>query len=310
MDTASPKICAVVLNITGTSRLVDCLLSLDKTVYQNLEIIVVHNGPYKEEFENEVRRASAKIAEVVFTGYNAGFAAGNNTGIKRALKNGAEYVLLLNDDTAAARDFIDRLVSEARKDPARGMLGPRINYFSDPGKIWFSGAAFNRAECAFSFPGTDQLEAVYGRPEAAETAYVTGCALLASRKLIETVGMLDERYFLYWEDADWGLRALKAGFVLLVVPAAKVLHKVSSSSGGNDSPLKIYHKTRGQLLFASTHAPSARGRLLFGFIKDIAWLLLKSGRPDRFLKARAYAAGAADYLLGRIGPGPSWLWQK
>jgi len=310
MDTASPKICAVILNIADTGGLVACLLSLDKTVYPNLEIIVVHNGPYKGEFENEIRRASAKIAEVVFTESNAGFAAGNNTGIKRALKNGAEYVLLLNDDTAAAPDFIDCLVSEARKDPARDMLGPRINYFSDPEKIWFSGAIFNREECVFSFPGADQLEAVYGQQEPAETAYVTGCALLASRKLIETVGMLDERYFLYWEDADWGLRALKAGFAPLVVPAAKVLHKVSSSAGGNDSPLKIYHKTRGQLLFAASHAPYARGRLIYGFIKDISWLLLKSGQTGRFLKAKAYAAGAADYLLGRGGPGPSWLWPK
>lgn len=307
MDAANGKICAVILNIADTPGLVDCLRSLDKATYPDLEVIVVHNGPRCAEFEEAVRAASHKVGEVVFTGFNAGFAAGNNAGIVSALERGADYVLLLNDDTEAAPDFLDLLAAEARKVPDAGMLGPRIFYFSEPEKIWFSGARFNREECVFSFPGADQAEAAYGHydPEAAD--YITGCALLVSRKLIETVGALDESFFLYWEDSDWGLRAAAAGFKSVVVPRARIWHKVSASSGGTDSALKAYHKTRGQLLFASIHAPSARNLLIRGYIKDLLWLLIKSGKPGRFKKFAAILAGVIHYFTGRTGSGPRWL---
>lgn len=310
MDTAIPKICAVILNIADTTGLVECLRSLDKTVYRNLEVIVVHNGPGDEEFAGEVRRASAKITEVVFTGFNAGFAAGNNAGIKRALKNGAEYVLLLNDDTVVAPDFIDRLAAEARKDPAIGMLGPRIFYFSEPEKIWFSGARFNRDDCSFSFPGADLTAAAYGQNEPEATDYVTGCAVLAGRKLIEEIGLLDERFFLYWEDSDWGLRAAAAGFKSVVVPAARIWHKVSVSSGGNDSPLKAYYKTRGRFLFARLHAPPARNKILREIMRDIAWLLFKSSDPGKIKKSAVRLLAFVHYLAGRTGSGPAWIGRR
>ena len=307
MATTIPKICSVILNIYDTPGLVDCLRSLDKAAYKNLEVIVVHNGPASSELEKEARAASAKISEVVFTGFNAGFAAGNNAGIKRALGSGADYVLLLNDDTAVAPDFLDRLVAEAGKDPAIGMLGPRIFYFSEPGKIWFSGARFDREACVFSFPGADEQESSYGHAEPEATDYVTGCALLVSRKLLEKAGALDEKFFLYWEDSDWGLRAAAAGFKRLMVPAAKIWHKVSASSGGTGSVLKAYYKTRSHLLFAERHAPGAKGKILRGIIRDATWLLLKSAEPGKIRKAAARLLAVTHYYTGRTGPGPEWI---
>ncbi|MHB8910143.1 MAG: glycosyltransferase family 2 protein [Syntrophales bacterium] len=310
MDTSISKICAVILNIADTRGLVECLRSLDKTVYQNLEVIVVHNGPRDGGLEKEVLRAYAKISEVVFTGSNMGFAAGNNEGIKRALKKGAEYILLLNDDTTVAPDFIELLVAEALKDPAIGMLGPRIFYFSEPEKISFSGAKFNRVECAFSFPGAEQIEATYGHHKPEATDYVTGCALLVSRKLVETIGLLDERFFLYWEDSDWGLRAGVAGFKSVVVPSAKIWHKISVSSGGNDSALKAYYKTRGHFLFAGLHAPQAKKKVLLGIMRDIAWLLFKSSEPGKIKKSAARFLASIHYLEGRTGIGPDWIGRR
>lgn len=302
-----PRVCAVVLNAAGAPLLLDCLRSLGKVVYENLDIIVVRNGPRDDALTAEARNASGKVSDVLFTGFNAGFAAGNNPGIKLALGKGVDYVLLLNDDTAVAPDFLSMLAAEALKIPAAGMLGPRVFYFSEPGRIFFSGARFDAENCGFAFPGADQEEASYGRMETAETDYVTGCAVLVSRRLIETVGLLDERYFLYWEDADWGLRASAAGFKSLVVPAAKIWHKVSVSSGGSDSLFKIYHKTRGHFLFARLHAPAAARGLAGRFLRDAAWLVFKSRQPGRFKKAAAYLAGMTDYFLGRTGPGPAWL---
>ncbi len=307
MTQRQPKIIAVILNVRDTPRLLDCLRSLDRVEYTSLGIVVVHNGPPVAGFESAVRFASARVSEVIFAGFNSGFSAGNNLGIQLALGKGADYVLLLNDDTEVAPDFLSRLVEETVKNPPVGMSGSRVFYFSEPGKIWFSGAEFSRDNCAFSFPGADQNESSYGRLEPASTDYVTGCCLLASRKVLETVGLLDEKFFLYWEDSDWGLRSVAAGFKNMVVPTSRIWHKVSSSSGGNDSPLKIYHKTRGHLLFADIHSPWAKKRLLVSLVRDVAWLIFKSDAENRFMRAAAHVAGIASYITGKTGPGPAWL---
>lgn len=307
MNARPPKVCAVILNVANTPVLQACLRSLERSAYGNFEIIVVHNGPARGGFEAEVRAASSKVREVVFTGFNAGFAAGNNAGIRRAMAGGADYVLLLNDDTEAAPDLLEPLVAAAQSDPSAGLVGPRIFYSSDPGRIWFSGAVFNAGDCTFAFPGSDRLETEYGRNGPEHTDYMTGCAVLVSRKVLEAVGLLDEKFFLYWEDSDWGLRAAAAGFKSLVVPASRLWHKVSASSGGTDSPAKAYYKTRSGLLFAERHAPRARGRMLVKLLRDVAWLLFRSDGPGRFKKAAALLAAVLHYASGRSGEGPSWL---
>ena len=300
MPTPVPKVCAVILNLADTPCLLECLRSLEKAAYGNLEIVVVHNGPRSEEFDKAVRGASSRVSEVLFTGYNAGFAAGSNAGMRAALSRGAEHVLLLNDDTVVAPDFLGTLTAQAEAD-GPGMFGPRIFYFSEPEKIWFTGAAFDSSTCSFTTPGADLTESVWGRPEPADTDYVTGCCLLVSRKVLETIGLLDERFFLYWEDADWCFRARARGFRCGIVPSSRIWHKVSSSTGGEGSPLKTYYKARGRLLFSGLHAPGAKKKIIHEFARDAAWLLLKSGAPDRWRKAWAYIKAVLDNYMGRGG---------
>lgn len=302
-----PKIFIILLHFRDIDVIQECLASLNGVSYKNFKVLIVHNGRPDAELEKRVASFPGLLSEVIHTGENYGFAKGNNIGIRLALQQGADYVLLLNDDTAVDPGFLEPLVLEAVKDPSTGMLGPRVFYFSEPKKIWFTKAEFNAGECSFCFPGSDMLVSDYGHEEICSTDYVTGCALLVSRKLIKTVGLLDERFFLYWEDSDWGLRACAAGFKSLVVPSARIWHKVSASSGGNDSPLKAYHKTRGQLLFADLHAPLAKKRLIFGFIKDILWLLLKSKKKGRLKRAAAILAGIIHHFTGSTGVGPAWL---
>lgn len=310
MNATGPKVCAVILNLCSVAELRGCLAALDKCAYDNLEVIVVRNGPSVPELAASLREVSSRLKGVIFTGANLGFAAGNNPGIREALARGADYVFLLNDDAEPLPGAIRTLVSAAEGHPEAGMLGPRVIYSSGPRRVWFSGASFDRSTASFSFHEAGQEAEELPKAEVRTTDFVTGCALLAAREFIEKAGLLDERYFLYWEDADWGLRAIRAGYRPLVVPDATVFHHVSVSGGGENSPLKIYHKTRAQLLFASIHAPAARSRLLYGFVKDIAWLLFRAFGPDNFTRARAYAAGMADYLLGKAGPGPSFIWKK
>jgi hypothetical protein len=310
MPAESPKVCAVILNIAGLPVMEDCLRSLEAADYPGLRVILVHNGLRSEGLEAAVRTLCGKISEVLFTGSNLGFAAGNNQGIKAALASGADYVLLLNDDTYVAPDFVGPLVAALESDKRAGMAGARIFYAADPGRIWSSGARLDRQSCSFEFPCADREEEACGRGGPQATDYATGCAVLVRRGLIETIGPLDERFFLYWEDSDWGLRAAAAGFMSLVVPASRVWHKVSASSGGDESALKLFHKTRGRLLFARRHCPGCFSGLPLELLRDCAWLLFKSGSAGRFKRAAALLAGAVSYYAGGRGPGPSWLAEK
>jgi GT2 family glycosyltransferase len=280
---------------------------LSKIRYTNFDIFVVHNGPKDSFLRDALRPYSQHIKEIIDTGSNAGFAAGNNIGIREALKYQADYILLLNDDTVVAQDFLDTLLEAAETTPGAGILGSKIYYFDEPQKVWFAGARFDYETCMLTTPGSGLLDAGLSS-EPLESDYITGCALLIKRQVVERIGLLDERFFLYWEDVDWGLRAKKAGFRNFVMSRSHIWHKISVSMGGMDSPLRAYHKTRGHLSLAKVHTPWALSSLHGGFFRDVVWLLVKSKEKTRIARARAYMAAIIDYHRERTDRGPHWLW--
>lgn len=299
-----PKVAIIILHLDNIPCLINCITSLNKISYSNFSAQVVHNDRDNPLLLNNFSPISDHISGVTNTGSNTGFARANNVGIRKVLENYFDYVLLLNDDTEVSIDFLSILVDESEKRPDSGMLGPTIYYFEEPEKIWFSGARFCQDECRIEM--TQPPERSIFRP--IESDYITGCALLVKRATIEKIGLLDERFFLYWEDVDWGLRAKKAGFKNVVIPAAHIWHKVSVSSGGMDSLIRVYHKTRSHLLMARLHAPKVLPKIHVQFIRDIAWLLFKSKDVNRFKKAHAFIAAIRDYHMGKTDKGPQWLW--
>ena len=300
-----PKIFIIVLHWNNIPCLIDCLSSLDAASYENYEVIVVNNG--SSDLSGVQERIKAEI-RVIQTSSNLGFSRGNNLGIREALKNKADYVLLLNDDTVVSPDFLSVLVDVGENNPDVGMLGPRIHYFDEPRRIWFAGAQFDPENCMVTTLGADQLD--HGEDaKPFESDYLTGCCLLIKRQAIEKIGLLDERFFLYWEDVDWALRLTGARLKNLLVPSAQIWHKVSVSAGSQDSPLRVYHKTRSHLLLAQLHAPHALFPLQRRFLRDVAWLLFKSSDKRRFLKARAFLSAIKDYYWGRTDTGPQCIWE-
>ncbi|MCP4255719.1 MAG: glycosyltransferase family 2 protein [Candidatus Scalindua sp.] len=303
---ASPKVTIIILHLKNIPCIVDCVVSLNKITYQNYDIIVVHNGPENKALINALSPVSQHITKVIDTEANLGFARGNNIGIRHALKDGAEYVLLINDDTEVSSDFLARMIEVAEMQPNAGMLGPKILLYDLPQKIWFEGAGFNNKTCEVTTAGFNNAEKC-GDNIIVESDYITGCALLVKRKVIEKIGLLDERFFLYWEDVDWGLRCIKSGFANLVVTHSLIRHKASASSGGIDSLMRAYHRTRSQLLIARLYNPKILWKLQRKLFRDIAWVLFKSSDPHRIKKARAFLAAMIDYHTGKTGEGPDWL---
>ncbi len=247
------RVTVVVLNWNGladTRALLPTLARCRLPDGWELRAMVVDNGSTDGSVETLAREFPD--VELVALPENRRFAGGNNAGVKRALAAGASAVMLLNNDTVCDPGLIEHLLLALEQDPRAGAAGPLI-YFGPPSPvIWYAGATCDTALGLASHRGLRTRDA--GQYRAVEsTGYLTGCCLLARRECWEQVGLLDERYFIYAEDADWSLRARAAGWTLLFVPTARLWHKVSASSGAQ-SPWKIYQRLRGNLRLFSTHA--------------------------------------------------------
>jgi GT2 family glycosyltransferase len=306
---SDPRVCIIILHLDSQAALLACLRSCRAIQYKNYEIIVVENGSREALDLDALKDCAGRAPSVIRSPVNLGFAGGNNLGIHAALAQGADYVLLLNDDTEVAPEFLDVLVGVGERSEHIGALGPTIYYFDDPKRIWFAGGRFDTRLCQVYAPRSGELDEG-DQPDLIESDWLTGCCILIKRQAFEKAGLLDERFFLYWEDTDWGLCLHRSGLQNVAVPSAHIWHKISLSAGGTDSVLKAYHKIRSHLLFAKLHAPHAFLVLQWGIMRDIAWLLVKSRQPDRVRKARAYAAAIKDFYRRSTGKGPDWLWQQ
>lgn len=308
MNQSEPKVSIIILHLNDQSALRACLRSCQSIQYSNYEIIIVENGSCVPLDLDELKGLAGHVSQIIKSPVNVGYAKGNNLGIRAALDHGSDYVMLLNDDTEVAPNFLAVLVRVGNENDHVGALGPCIYYFDEPERIWFAGARFDYHTCQVADTQYGRVERE-GQPTVFASDWLTGCCVLMKRQAIDMVGLLDERFFIYWEDVDWGLRLHASGLRNVVVPSAYIWHKISVTMGGADSPRKVYHKTRSHLLLAHLHAPRSFPILLKGLLRDIAWLLVKSSDRERFRKARAYVAAVKDYARGRTGRGPDWIWR-
>lgn len=241
-----PRVVVIVLNWNGSADTLCCLESLEKVTYPGCEVLVVDNGSTDESVAI-LRRAFPHV-NLIETGQNLGFVGGNNVGLEYARGSGAEYALLLNNDTEVAPDFLDHLVAAAESDGQVGITGPSIYYFDEPDTFWSAGGSIDWKKGVTSMIGINQIEqGQYGtQPHLVD--FVTGCALLIKMDVVNKVGMLDPRFFLYYEETEWCVRVRNAGYDILHVPASKIWHKISPVAR-EASPMVHYYMTRNRLLF-------------------------------------------------------------
>ncbi len=234
----------IVLNYNGGHRLLSCLRSLERLDYPHKEIFVIDN----DSGDDSLALAEARFPHVVFlhNKKNEGFSKGMNQGMRLALKRGAEWAWIFNNDAEADPQALSSLMSVARSDPRAGLISPTI-YETTTKRLWFAKGKldFFRMRAVHIPPTAKELASV-----AYPSEFLTGCALLIGKKTIDAIGYLDERFFLYYEDADYSLRAASAGFSCLVVPEAKVFHSEESRS----RPKKTYFLVYSGLLFFKKYA--------------------------------------------------------
>ncbi len=293
------KVYIIILNWNGKDDALECIKSLKKINYGNYKIIAVDNGS-SDGSVFEIKEKHPEIT-IIENKKNLGFAGGNNAGIKYAINNGTDYVLLINNDTIVEEDFLDKLVKAGESDKKIGILGSKICYYDEPEIIWSAGGNVNWLKNKGVHIGLNEIdEGQYDKIK--EVDYLTGCCLLIKREVIEKIGALSEDYFLYYEDTDFSLRARNAGYKCVYVPSAKIYHKVSRSTKPGSFSYVYYHTRNGLAMAKRTGSFLNKIILypycLFLFFKQIIKIIFM---PKKRNWACAVLKGEKDFLLGKMG---------
>jgi len=299
--TDKPKVAIVVLNWKNSDDTLECLRSSFSSIEEaRVEWVVVDN--HSQDGVCEKVRAEFPEAVVLENAENLGYAGGNNAGIQRALERGADYILVLNNDAALSEKCLGPLLNEAQADPQIGLLAPKVLLWDDRQRVNSLGTSMDWFRLRPKVGRYGSMD--NGEKQSFESDVLMGCALFISRQTIEKVGLLDDRFFLIHEDADWCFRVRKAGLKTKVIPQAVVYHKGSRSL--SQVPLKsYYYSIRNFLYLAQKHADfsamllTAAGLVLFSIQHAI---LLLQPREESRKRGAVFFAAVSDFFKGRMGP--------
>jgi GT2 family glycosyltransferase len=270
----------VVLNWNGEAVIRECLDSLLAMSHPNYRVMVVDNA--SSDGSPDVVAAEYPQVKLLRLPENLMYAGGNNAGIRAALSDGAEAVMLVNNDTRADPELLTRMASALWARPRAGVAGPKILYYDAPEVVWSAGGQVNVPLGVVRHIGIRRRDS--GRYSVQrEVDYLTGCCLLMRAEALESVGPLDTSYVIYSEDVDWCLRARAKGWKCVFVAEARLWHKVSFSSGGGLTPFKAYYKMRSNVL------------IFRRFARPINWLTWPAASA-----ALAAAMALAQVLRGRL----------
>ena len=299
------KIIIVTVNFNTEDDTKNLLHSLENVKISGflLETIVVDNGSFKT-FKVEYGAGKKNKLTVIRLDKNTGFSGGYNAGVNEAMKRGADYVLVINNDTIVDSSMLVHMFYLLESDSKIGVATPKI-YFAkghefhkdrykkdDLGKVlWFAGGYFDWDNIKSVHRGVDEVD--HGQYDKSENIdFASGCCMMIKKEVIEKAGVFDDKFFLYYEDADFNIRVRNAGYDIFYVPKAILRHVNASSSGGAGNSLQDYFLTRNQMLFGMRYAPlKAKIALIRQSIR-----LLIVGRPEQKLAIK-------DFYLGRLGKG-------
>lgn len=297
----------ILINYQGWADTIECVESLQKSTYQEFRVVIVDNQSpdgsvaiLSRHFKQEPK------VKIISNNQNSGFSGGNNLGIEYAVKMGAQYIWLLNNDTVVDPNSLQQLVDYA-KSAAKVLFGGRVYLFGQKEKLWFAGGTVNwwKGRARHIDEDHNSARAFFTTPQ--QTEWISGCSMFARAEVFAKC-RLDERYFLYFEDVDYAVKLRKAGISLMVVPDGNVWHK-NSSTMKKMNGINVYYGTRNNMIFMKRHA-KWRYKVYFfpyftirTFIIGFRQFLKGLAKNDDSLKTRGkyFIKGISDFYLGREG---------
>lgn len=283
----------IVLNWNGLDETINSIHSLKKINYNNYKIIVVDNGSKADEGK-ALKNIFKSNVEIIKNDKNLGFTGGMNTGIKHAKKFTPDYYLLLNNDTEVDKDFLTNLIDTMEHNKKIGIISPTIYDYYKREKIIFSGGYTNWL-LGKTFHKRDSVNTIQF------CNFITGCCFLIRAEVIKKVGLLDERFFTYFEDAAYSIRIRTAGYLCASTPMAKIYH-IEGASTKKTGSFKTYLIARNRILFIKYYAPFWV-KLYFPFFNFAKLLFALSyfSLTKQYKRTRAYFKGYIDGTFGKGG---------
>jgi hypothetical protein len=311
-----PRIFIVVLQYNNSQDTIRCLEAIKKLSWQDFKVIIVDNASeiqhlnsirlfVENQFHTKLGRTASPRGFVRDKGesgvkfhfltnrQNLGYAGGNNIGIRYALEEGADYILILNPDTTVKSDLLTKLVETAEKNSSVGIVGAMVD---EGDRVINCGIIkWLKPELKHSVLQTKNCKLQTSQ-------YIPGVAMFVNKNVFKKIDLFDERYFLYFEDVDFCVRAQKAGFKLAVAPGAVIHHRPSSSTSKLGAAFLLYYHYRNTHLFNSKNAPFW-ARILLPFWSG--WIIIKQTAKIllgiNVQVSKAILRGVLDFYKGRFG---------
>ena len=299
---SQPLIISVILNTNRKEDTLECLGSLFSQDYSNHKTIVLDNHSTDGSVD-AIRREYPNV-HIIELEVNKGYAGNNNVGIEKALKENPDWIFVINEDTVFAPDCFRKLIEVGESDSTIGMLGPMVYHHDEPDVIQTAGGIFGPHWEIYHLSVDEKDYGQYKDPHPVD--WISGCGIMVRRDVIEQVGMIDERYFYFWEETEWCLRAGKSGWLVMHVPQAKLWHK-GVQRDHQPKPSVTYYATRNRLLTLSKHhAPMAAWVYAWGqLIRILTSWTLRSKWTDKRAHRNAMWRGIVDFLFHRWGKMPT-----
>lgn len=281
------RVAIILVNWNGWRDTVECLESLLSLRYPDYRIVVCDNGSGDDSLcrigawaqergihAPEYSRSEAEAAStgdavplitLIRNGSNLGFAGGSNVGLRYGLASGCfEYFWLLNNDTVPEPDALARLAARMREEPSIGICGSTVLHYHERDRIQALGGGHYCRWIGLPWHHgrfTRWTGEVDRQRAESRLNYIEGASMLVSRQFLEQVGLMNEEYFLYFEEADWAVRA-KGRFRLGYAPRSIVYHKIGGSIGTSSNPARKsvvcdYYNIRNRILFTRRFYPVA-----------------------------------------------------
>jgi GT2 family glycosyltransferase len=299
---SQPYVISVILNTNRREDTLACLASLTQSTYKHHKAIVLDN--HSTDGSVSAIRSAFPEVEIIALAENHGYAGNNNVGIKAAIQQGADWVFVLNEDTILAPDCLAQLVACGESNLQIGIIGPLVYHHDEPSVIQSAGGRLNRFWDGSHIGQNEEDRGQFHNNHRVD--WISGCAILVRRTVIEQAGMLDPRFFYYWEETEWCFRIGRHGWQIMHVPAAKLWHK-GVQRDYRPKPSVTYYNTRNHLLMLAKHhaPPSVWTYTWFQILRTLTSWTVKSKWRSKVEHRDAMWQGMLDFLRQRWGQMPS-----